>query len=43
MAKGVKAGTGKGVSANKNTGGCSKGGVGHGKGGGKGGGLGRKG
>ena len=34
--------TGKGVSANKNTGGCSKGGVGYGRDGGRGKGSGRK-
>lgn len=35
-------GSGKGVRANRNTGGCTKGGPGKGQGGGRGGGTGRK-
>ena len=35
-------GSGKGTRANKNTGGCSKGGPGHGRGNGRGNGTGRK-
>ena len=44
MAKGTpkKDGSGGGVGANKNTGGCKNGGPGYGKGGGKGCGKGRK-
>lgn len=42
MARPKRDGSGRGIRANKNNGGCKKGGPGYGRGGGKGNGKGRK-